>query len=120
MKKTCLFLTLVISAGHPFAQQLVPNLGDKVCALWTAVAERTKTDTSVGEQLLMMDWWSMGYLKGMATQYAFAQKVSSPLLKIRGDEEVDWMRAYCEANPRKNISDAALAFLEELESRPRR
>ncbi len=65
----------------------------------------------------MMDWWSLGYLKGMATQYTFAEKIANPLLKIRSNEEIDWMRAYCKVNPKKNISDAALAFLEELEAR---
>lgn len=103
-------------AGGSLAQA-VPNLGDKVCALWTAVSDRAKQDPTVESQLLMMDWWALGYLKGAATQYAQSEKAANPLLKLRGDEELEWMRAFCRLNPRKNMSEAAVRLVDELKAR---
>lgn len=121
MKNTIVLLALALSLTHAHSQQTVPNLGEKVCPLWTAVVDRAKTDESVKDQLLMMDWWAMGYLKGMATSYAHFNKIENPLLKMRGvNESTDWMRAYCRVNSNKAISDAAIAYIAELESRPSR
>ena len=114
---SALLATLAILLSPPSTAQTVPNLGDKVCALWTGVADRAKQDPSMESQLLMMDWWALGYLKGTATQYAQSEKVSKPLLKLRGDEELEWMRAFCRINPRMNISDAAARLVQELKGR---
>lgn len=117
MKKIALILLLSLFLPYSQAQEKVPNLGEKVCALWTAVSDRAKTDTGVQDQLTMMDWWAYGYLKGMATQYAFAEKIQNPLTKLRDGEEHDWMLAYCRVNPKKTIADAALELLRVLDSR---
>ena len=110
----CLILTPPFAA----AQQKIPNLGDKSCVLWTDIAEKSKSDTVWKVQVAQMDGWSMGYLKGMAVQYAYMSKGPNPLLKLHNNEEVDWMRSFCRVNRKLSISDAALALLEELTSRP--
>jgi hypothetical protein len=71
----------------------------------------------VQDQLLMMDWWALGYLKGVAAQFALSEKAPNPLMKLRHGEELDWMRSYCRVNPKKYISEAAVKLLEELETR---
>lgn len=98
--------------------QTVPNLGEKVCALWEAVADRSKQDPNLREQESMIEWWAMGYLKGLATQYAASEKKPNPLLKLRPNEELEWMRTYCRINPKSNISEAVTKLIVELESRP--
>ena len=118
MKKIAFLLVLSLFLAFGQAQEKVPNLGEKVCALWTAVSDKAKTDAEFRDQVIMMDWWSLGYLKGMATQYAFAEKTINPLIKLRKDEEHDWMLAYCRVNPEKTIADAALELLKVLDRRP--
>ena len=110
----CLILTPPFAA----AQQKIPNVGDQSCVLWTYMAEKSKSDTVWRVQVAQMDGWSMGYLKGMAVQYAYVSKGPNPLLKLRNNEEVDWMRSFCRGNQKSRISDAALALLGELTSRP--
>ena len=113
---TFLFAGMTFYSAPTLAQR-IPNLGEKVCALWTSVAERAKQDPAVRDQELMMEWWALGNLKGVATQYAYSEKVPNPLFKLKPNEEREWLRAYCRANPNKNISDAIVKLLEELESR---
>ncbi|MHB8949838.1 MAG: hypothetical protein ACYC4S_12340 [Rhodoferax sp.] len=117
MKKIAFLLLLSFFLPISQAQEKVPNLGEKVCALWTAVSDRAKTHPEVREQLVMMDWWALGYLKGMATQYAFAEKIDNPLTKLRDGEDQNWMLAFCRINPKKTIADAALELLKVLDSR---
>lgn len=117
MKKILVVLLFgVVASTSAFAQR-IPNLGEKVCALWTAVADRAKTDPAVRDQVLMMDWWALGYLKGVATQQAYSEKAPNLLLKLRPNEEREWMRAYCRVNPQSYISEAIVKLLEELETR---
>ena len=119
MKQACMAIlgaALALNSAPTLAQR-IPNLGEKICALWVAVADRGRQDPSVRDQELMMEWWALGYLKGLATQYALSEKVPNPLLKLRPNEEIEWMRAYCRVNPRSNISEAVVKLLEELESR---
>ena len=115
------FVTFLLTAmafnSAPVSAQRIPNLGEKACSLWIAVADRAKQDPGVRDQELMMDWWALGNLKGVATQYAYSEKVPNPLLKLKPNEEREWLRAYCRVNPNKNISDAIVKLLEELESR---
>lgn len=104
-------------SSTPTLAQRIPNLGEKVCALWVAVADRAKLDPAVRDQELMMEWWALGYLKGLATQYAVSENLPNPLLKLRPNEELEWMQAYCRVNPRSNISEAVVKLIAELESR---
>ena len=115
--KTLLLLSLALLTTIATAQERVPNLGDKVCALWTSSIDGEKLDATRRETTAMMDWWSLGFLKGMAAQYTYSTKKPSPLLKLRGDEALEWMRAYCRINARESISDAAVALLLELQNR---
>ena len=48
MKNTFALLALAFSVSYAHSQQSVPNLGEKVCPLWTAVADRAKTDEQIG------------------------------------------------------------------------
>ena len=101
------------------AQQKVPNLGNKACPLWVAISDKAKSgDLAWKDETVRMNGWSMGYLKGIAAQYAFMSKEPNPLLKLRDDDETEWMQAFCRVNKKMYISDAAEAFLIELESRP--
>lgn len=116
--KTFIFVSLAVASTIAVAQQTVPNLGDKVCVLWTASIDADKREGTRSETTAMMDWWSLGFLKGMATQYTVSSKSTNPLLKLRGDEALDWMRAHCRINFKESISDAAVALLLDLQSRP--
>ena len=118
MKNVFFLAACLVISSQAMAQTKVPNLGDKQCALWTGVSDQAKLNPDLRNQVLMMDWWALGYLKGTATQYALASKESSPLIKLRNDEELDWMRSYCRLNWKLSISDAANALLEELRNRP--
>ena len=113
-----ILLVSALFAQTAIAQPKVQNLGDKVCALWTYHIDQDKRDSTRTELTSIMDWWSLGYLKGMSAQYTFTSKQPNPLLKLRGDEAVDWMRAYCRVNAKESISDAALALLLDLQERP--
>ena len=117
MNKFILLACALLIVSSSYAQKKVPNLGDKKCSLWVAVSDRVKIDPEIKESVLMMDWWALGYLKGMSTQYAYAAKTENPLVNIRDGEDKVWMLAYCRVNPEKSISDAALEFLQVLESR---
>lgn len=111
-------LLLLSASSGGAAQPKIPNLGEKVCALWTAVIDKAKSDTVFSDQARHMDSWALGYLKGMAAQYTFAENDPNPLIKLRSGEELEWMRSYCRINPTKGISEAALSLLEELQGRP--
>jgi hypothetical protein len=116
LKLLALLLTAATSLAV-LAQPAIPNLGDKQCSLWTAVTDKAKSDLDYRDQVVMMDWWALGYLKGMATQFSYSEQTPSPLLKLRRGEELEWMKAYCRVNARSLISDSALALLKELMSR---
>ena len=113
-----LALCLVATPVYAMAQKKVPNLGDKVCVIWTGVSEKAKVEPGWEQSVVEMDWWSMGYLKGISAQYTSMSKQPNPLLKSRNGEELAWMQAFCRINSKLSISDAAEAFLEELKSRP--
>lgn len=109
-------LLSVISTGAS-SQRLSPNMGDKVCPLWTFHREAAKAGTASPPFPDALEWWVWGYLKGMSDQYTFQSKAPNPLAKLREGEELPWMDSYCKLHKSKTMADGALALLDELSSR---
>ena len=97
------------------ASQPSPNMGNKVCGMWSAM--RADKEDNMREARLTMEWWLMGYLKGMSDQFTLATQRPSPLIKLKDLEELSWVSSFCQVNQRATIADAAVALLKELSER---
>ena len=98
--------------------QPAPNLGDKLCPLWTLHREAASTGKASSPFPDVLEWWVWGYLRGMSDQYSFESKEPSVLFKLSPGEELRWMDSYCLVNKTKTMANGAVALLEELASRP--
>ena len=118
MNRISLVVSILLLFGYlqPSYAQKIPNLGEKACPMWIHHLDNYKNPFH--EQWLQtLDWWAMGFVKGMAQQYAFSSREKNPLLYLREKEPIEWMQAYCRVNKDKSMSEAALAMLEELQDR---
>jgi hypothetical protein len=94
----------------PLAEASVLGPGGASCVTWSQDRQRNEAQSQLSQA------WVLGFITGYIIykppQRTMPKPMDSRSMMLRIDN-------YCDANPEKDIADAAKALIEELTGRPR-
>lgn len=82
------------------------HMGGTDCATWV---------NATGPEKASYDAWLIGFLSGINASYeVFGPDRQDPLDGVTSRQAFEWMKNYCQANPKKHITFAAMTLFFKL------
>jgi hypothetical protein len=104
MRRALILAMLTICPDQGWGQHMA-GIGLSSCGSWTRV--RREPDLPIA---LMETQWVVGYLSGQANLFRGVEGGFDPLNNTDGAGVWAWIDNYCQANPLKQVWEAADAF----------
>jgi hypothetical protein len=104
-----IFLLVLLSVpAKSDVSTVVLGSGSASCNTWSGDRQRNQSNSQLNQA------WVLGYV----TAYNFHKPTQDSMTKPMEPRQIMlWIDNYCDANPEKNIADAAKALIEELTGR---
>lgn len=93
----------------------VRGMGNDSCAEWTTDRGKEETDRIAQVKQVARLMWVQGFVTGADALQQLYQKNPAPLKPTSNLSAGLWIANYCQANPLKQLFDAATELVKELQ-----